>query len=529
MRKIKILSLLAFAAFAAVSFNACKDDDGGDDNNSDGVMFTEGDVQYKMSLGELKDNDSELTFTQTYEYIKPFDLKEEIAYTFKYNADSLPQNDSAAQSGKQNYPITDAYMVIECGSEENAQIVRDSLLGGDDANYTITVDGSKLTCTFKNVEGMTYAAVEALYNQYADKISSQRKKNDAAKAKEDAEAKKQEAENNRPTNYNFDRDSVGAIVSTDSTIGFTLVKDGVAAVYSFTFNKNTNMITNGTVICVCKNSDVAKAYAKEHMKDKNANGQLLYKSINLDGCNVTFVYSDSAIIGLTKDAIILAQKNGKCPDVESVLGSAGNNNEEENNEENNGNQQEENNNSQNTENGQNGQSENNDTPVPQIVPEENSNIKPGENENNNEDPLPHEPIVDNGEGESVAKSIVGRWEVTSARMIGEGISISVTAEELGVDYLDFASDGNFSNEWITEEGEKEADLGVYSINDDVIKFVWDDDEEDLYGFSLSGDTLILYEYCFYVPETDTIYETYDSVPENVESVRAERQFIYKRI
>ena len=79
MRKIKILSLLAFAAFTAVSFNACKDDDGGDDNNSDGVMFTEGDVQYKMSLGELKDNDSELTFTQTYEYIKPFDLKEEIA------------------------------------------------------------------------------------------------------------------------------------------------------------------------------------------------------------------------------------------------------------------------------------------------------------------------------------------------------------------------------------------------------------------------------------------------------------------
>ena len=530
MRKIKILSLLAFAAFAAVSFNACKDDDGGDDNNSDGVMFTEGDVQYKMSLGELKDNDSELTFTQTYEYIKPFDLKEEIAYTFKYNADSLPQNDSAAQSGKQNYPITDAYMVIECGSEENAQIVRDSLLEGDVANYTITVDGSKLTCTFKNVEGMTYAAVEALYNQYADKISSQRKKNDAAKAKEDAEAKKQEAENNRPTNYNFDRDSVGAIVSTDSTIGFTLVKDGVAAVYSFTFNKNTNMITNGTVICVCKNSDVAKAYAKEHMKDKNANGQLLYKSINLDGCNVTFVYSDSAIIGLTKDAIILAQKNGKCPDVESVLGSAGNNNEEENNEENNGNQQEENNNSQNTENGQNGQNENNDTPVPQIVPEENSNIKPVENEeNNNEEPLPHEPIIDNGEGEAVANSIVGRWVASSIKLVGEGVDLSAPVDENDLDYLDFASDGNCSNEWF-DEGEKVVDRAVYSINDTVLKFTWNEDNEmDFYYFSLSGDTLILYEYCYYCAETETVYEKRDNVPEHVEVALAQKQYVYKRM
>ncbi|MBO7145549.1 MAG: lipocalin family protein [Salinivirgaceae bacterium] len=575
MKKIfRNMLLMAGAAALALNFASCKGD-GEDDNKNEeeAVLFTDGDVQYKMSLSELKDADNQLSFTQIIEYIKPIDLKEEITFTFKYNsgseaapADSVAPADSSASQPvveKKDYPIIDASMVINCGSEANAQMVRDSMLT-DTVSYDIAVEGSKVVCTYKQevIKYMTYASAETIYNELAKQLGDQRKKNDANKAKEESDAKKQEAENNRKTNYNFDRDSVGGIVSTDSTIGFTLVKSGVAAVYSYTFDKTTGMITSGSVVCVCKNSDVAKAYAKEHMKDKNAKGQLIYKSINLDGSNVIMVYSASAIEGLHKRDIVAAQQSGQEPDASSIgkeiepeennteennggenngENNGGENNGGESNEENNGNQQEENNNSQNTENEsnengntqnpENGQNENNDDPVPQIIPEENSNIKPDENENNNnnEEPLPHEPIIDNGEGEVVAKGIVGKWESTSDRVVGEGISISVTAEELGVDYLDFASDGNFSNEWFTEEGEKVVDLGVYSINDDVLKIVWDDNEEVLYRFSLSGDTLIVYEYCFYVSETDTLYETYDSVPEHAESVRAEIQHVYKRI
>lgn len=553
---------MAGAVALAFNFASCKGDGEDEKKDEEAVVFTDGDVQYKMSLSELKDADNQLSFTQIIEYIKPIDLKEEITFTFKYNsgseaapADSVAPADSSASQPvveKKDYPIIDATMVVNCGSEANAQMVRDSMLS-DTVSYDIAVEGSKVVCTYKQdiIKYMTYSVAEAMYNKLAEQLGDQRKKNDANKAKEESDAKKQEAENNRKTNYNFDRDSVGGIVSTDSTIGFTLVKSGVAAVYSYTFDKTTGMITSGSVVCVCKNSDVAKAYAKEHMKDKNAKGQLIYKSINLDGSNVIMVYSASAIEGLHKSDILLAQQLGKEPDGSSIgkepepeennteENNGGENNGGESGEENNGNQQEENNNSQNTENEsnengntqnpENGQNENNDDPIPQILPEENDNIKPGENESNNEEPLPHEPIIDNGEGEAVAKGIVGKWETTGARVVGEGISISVTAEELGVDYLDFASDGHFSNEWITEEGEKEADLGVYSINDNVLSFVWDDNTEDLYGFSLSGDTLILYEYCFYVSETDTIYETYDSVPEHAECVRLERQFIYKRI
>ena len=563
-RIFRSMFLMAGAAALALNFASCKGDSEDDNKNEDAVLFSDGDVQYKMSLSELKDEDNQLTFTEIIEYIKPIDLKEEINFTFKYGAGSeaapadsvAPADSTPAQTvEKKDLPITAATMVVNCGSEANAQMVRDSMLT-DTVTFEITLDGSKVVCTYKKeiLEHMTYSVAETIYNELAKQLGDQRKKNDANKAKAESDAKKQEAENNRKTNYNFDRDSVGGIVSTDSTIGFTLVKSGVAAVYSYTFDKTTGMITSGSVVCVCKNSEVAKTYAKEHMKDKNAKGQLLYKSINLDGSNVIMVYSASAIEGLNKRDIVLAQQLGKEPDGSSIGREPEpepepeeNNTEENNGGENNGgnteNQQEENNNSQNesnengnTQNQGNEQNENNDNPIPQIIPEDNnSNIKPGENENNNnnnnnnEEPLPYEPIIDNGEGEAVANGIVGRWEVAYGKLVGEGVSLSVSAEEMGVDYLDFASDGNFSNEWLSEKGEKEADLGVYSINDNVLKFVWDDNTEDLYRFSLSGDTLILYEDCFYCPETDSVYDTIDSVPEHEEYVRAERQFIYKRI
>lgn len=554
MKKIfRNMLLMAGAAALALNFASCKGDSEDDNNNEEAVLFTDGDVQYKMSLSELKDEDSELSFVQTIEYIKPFDLKEDITFTFKYNAgneaapaDSVAQNDSAASQPveKKDLPIVEASMVINCGSEANAQMVRDSMLT-DTVSYDIAVEGSKVVCTYKQevIKYMTYASAETIYNELAKQLGDQRKKNDANKAKEESDAKKQESENNRKTNYNFDRDSVGGIVSTDSTIGFTLVKSGVAAVYSYTFDKTTGMITSGSVICVCKNSDVAKAYAKEHMKDKNAKGQLIYKSINLDGSNVIMVYSASAIEGLHKRDIVAAQQSGQEPDTASIGREPEPEPEpepEENNGENTENQQEENNNSQNPENEQNengnnqnpenGQNENNDDPIPQILPEENSNIKPVENEeNNNEEPLPHEPIIDNGEGEAVANSIVGRWVASSIKLVGEGVDLSAPVDENDLDYLDFDSDGNCSNEWF-DEGEKVVDRAVYSINDTVLKFTWNEDNEmDFYYFSLSGDTLILYKYCYYCAETETVYEKRDNVPEHVEVALAQKQYVYKRM
>ena len=555
MKKIfKSMFLMAGAVALAFNFASCKGDGENDNKNEEeAVLFTDGDVQYKMSLSELKDADSQLSFTQIIEYIKPFDLKEDITFTFKYNAgneaapaDSVAQNDSAASQPveKKDLPIVEASMVINCGSEANAQMVRDSMLT-DTVSYDIAVEGSKVVCTYKQevIKYMTYASAETIYNELAKQLGDQRKKNDANKAKEESDAKKQEAENNRKTNYNFDRDSVGGIVSTDSTIGFTLVKSGVAAVYSYTFDKTTGMITSGSVVCVCKNSDVAKAYAKEHMKDKNAKGQLIYKSINLDGSNVIMVYSASAIEGLHKRDIVAAQQSGQEPDTASIGREPEPEPEpepEENNGENTENQQEENNNSQNPENEQNengnnqnpenGQNENNDDPIPQILPEENSNIKPVENEeNNNEEPLPHEPIIDNGEGEAVANSIVGRWVASSIKLVGEGVDLSAPVDENDLDYLDFDSDGNCSNEWF-DEGEKVVDRAVYSINDTVLKFTWNEDNEmDFYYFSLSGDTLILYEYCYYCAETETVYEKRDNVPEHVEVALAQKQYVYKRM
>ena len=540
--------LMAGAVALAFNFASCKGDSEDDNKNDDAVVFTDGDVQYKMSLSELKDNDSELTFNQKIEYIKPIDLKEDITFTFKYSADSVAASDSAS-SDKKSLPITDASMVINCGSESNAQMVRDSMMT-DTVSYNISVEGSKVICTYKKevLENMTYAAAEAFYNELAKKLGEQRKKNDANKAKEENDAKKQEAENNRKTNYNFDKDSVGAVISTDSTIGYTLVKSGVAAVYNFTFDKNTGMITSGSVVCVCKNSDVAKAYAKEHMKDKNANGQLLFKSINLDGSNVIMVYSDSAIAGLNKRDIVAAQQSGKEPDATSIGNNTNveENNEGENNGENTENQQEENNNSQNSENEQNengngqntennqnenNQNENNNSENTELTPEENSNIRPGENEENNNgenvEPNIPEILPENGENEEVA-SIVGRWVASSIKLVGEGVDLSAPADENDLDYLVFASDGNCSNEWF-DEGEKVVDRAVYSINDTVLEFVGDNNEMDFYYFSLSGDTLILYEYCFYCAETETVYEKRDNVPEHVEVVLAQKQYVYKRM
>jgi hypothetical protein len=564
MKRIKIFSLLALTAFAVASFNACKGDKEDDNTNDDAVVFTDGDVQYKMSLSELKDNDSELSFNQVIEYIKPIDLKEDITFTFKYSSDSVAASDSAS-SDKKSLPITEASMVIDCGSESNAQMVRDSMLT-DTVSYNISVEGSKVICTYKKevLENMTYAAAEAFYNELAKKLGDQRKKNDANKAKEENDAKKQEAENNRKTNYNFDKDSVGAVISTDSTISYTLVKSGVAAVYNFTFDKNTGMITSGSVVCVCKNSDVAKAYAKEHMKDKNANGQLLFKSINLDGSNVIMVYSDSAIAGLNKRDIVAAQQSGKEPDASSIGSNTDveENNEGENNGENTENQQEENNNSQNSENEQNGngnnqntennqsennqsennqnennqnennQNESNNSENTELTPEENSNIKPGENEQNNNgenvEPNIPETEPENGENEEVA-SIVGRWVASSIKLVGEGVDLSAPVDENDLDYLDFDSDGNCSNEWF-DEGEKVVDRATYSINDTVLKFTWNEDNEmDFYYFSLSGDTLLLYKYCFYCPETETVYESRDHVSEHVEFVLTQKQYVYKRM
>ena len=529
MKKIfRNMLLMAGAAALALNFASCKGDSEDDNKNEEAVLFTDGDVQYKMSLSELKDENSELSFVQTIEYIKPFDLKEDITFTFKYNAggeveptDSVPSTDSSANQtvDKKDLPIIEALMVINCGSDANAQMVRDSMLT-DTVSYDITVEGSKVICNYKKetLENMTYAVAESIYNNLAKQLGEQRKKNDANKAKEETDAKKQEAENNRKTNYNLDRDSVGAIISTDSTIEFTLVKAGVAAVYSYKIDNGGNVVS-GSVICVCKNSDVAKAYAKEHMKDKNAKGQLIYKSINLDGSNVIMVYSASAIEGLHKRDIVAAQQSGKEPDTASI-GREPEPEPEENNGENTENQQEENNNSQNSENEQNengnnqntenNQNENNNTENTELNQEENSNIKPVENEENNNgenvDPIP-QILPENGEN-----ALVGKWKIFSMVADYDGdIDDSIVEDEGMESELEFTNDGKFISIAKKKSGYEERVEGTYTISGNVvIVTVSDEEEEDDGGwfyFSVSGNTLVLISEDYYDKETGEYFET----------------------
>ena len=106
-RIFKSMFLMASAVAVALNFASCKGDEGGDDNNDDDKVVIEGKdgAKYTVKISDLSDNDEELSYTVTYNYIAPEEVKVEYQNIFKYTftadapavADSAAQNDSVAK------------------------------------------------------------------------------------------------------------------------------------------------------------------------------------------------------------------------------------------------------------------------------------------------------------------------------------------------------------------------------------------------------------------------------------------------
>lgn len=178
MKNIKLLSMLAFAAYVAVSFNACKGDDGGDDDNEsvyNSAEWTEiGDsIKYSVAFTDLDDEDNILSFKQKYTFVKPFDATAEYSYTFKYepieavvpdstvnDTVAAPAADSITAVNKNNFPIVEGRIEVICSNSEIAEMFYESMLE-DTADYTVTIDGTTIKCEWKkaSLDDMTYSSV----------------------------------------------------------------------------------------------------------------------------------------------------------------------------------------------------------------------------------------------------------------------------------------------------------------------------------------------------------------------------------
>ena len=122
-------------------------------------------------------------------------------------------------------------------------------------------------------------------------------------------------------------------------------------------------------------------------------------------------------------------------------------------------------------------------------------------------------------------SIVGKWQYTSMKIEGNGVTLSFEAEEGEIEIIEFKSDGTYVS---TSEmgGDKEVVTGKYSTNGDVIT-VTDDKfkEEEKMKFSLSGNTLVFFEEGYYNVIEDTFYETQ---PEGEDYPHVKMSMIYSR-
>ena len=381
-RIFKSMFLMASAVAVALNFASCKGDEGGDDNNDDDKVVIEGKdgAKYTVKISDLSDNDEELSYTITYNYIAPEEVKVETQNIFKYAADapaapdSTAVSDSSAQSSpaevvKDSLPITQWKMIVTCSKEEYAQMMYEEMKADSaDEEYTsVTIDGKTITCVIDDTEGLTYSMVKALYDKEKSEIGSA-----IAKAKEAAEAaknKEKDPEENpeKPnTNTKNNRLNLSANAnevksdSTSLTLTYVNANAGRGVAYSFTLNAD-GTFASGTVVVAFKDADAAKAYAKSEGKAKNENGDRIYKSVSIDGGNVVLTYSSKALAEMTK-ATAEAMFNEKKAEIAAA--APANNTEENNGEngENNGENGEENGEENNTEN----QDENNnDEPQPE--------------------------------------------------------------------------------------------------------------------------------------------------------------------
>lgn len=122
-------------------------------------------------------------------------------------------------------------------------------------------------------------------------------------------------------------------------------------------------------------------------------------------------------------------------------------------------------------------------------------------------------------------SIVGKWQYASMTIEGSGVSVTFDAEKGDIDILEFKSDGTYvSTSEI--EGDTEVVTGKYTINGDVLTITDDKfKEEEKIKFSLSGNTLVVYEEGYYDAAKD---EFYDTQPEGEDFPKVKMSMTYKR-
>ena len=90
-------------------------------------------------------------------------------------------------------------------------------------------------------------------------------------------------------------------------------------------------------------------------------------------------------------------------------------------------------------------------------------------------------------------SIVGKWEYTSTKVEGKGVTLAFDAEEGESEIFEFKSDGTCTNT-TEDDGGKEVVTGKYSTNGNILSII-DDKDGDEYKikFSVSGNTLGIQE------------------------------------
>ena len=122
-------------------------------------------------------------------------------------------------------------------------------------------------------------------------------------------------------------------------------------------------------------------------------------------------------------------------------------------------------------------------------------------------------------------SIVGKWQYASMTIEGSGVSVTFDAEKGDIDILEFKSDGTYvSTSEI--EGDTEVVTGKYTLNGDVLTITADIfKEEEKIKFSLSGNTLVVYEEGYYDAAKD---EFYDTQPEGEDFPKVKMSMTYKR-
>lgn len=360
-RIFKSMFLVASAVAVALNFASCKGDDGEDDNNNDDNVVVEKDgAKYTVKISDLNDNDEELSYTVTYNFIAPEEAKVEYQNIFKYTftADEPALADSTGEAKpetadvvKDSLLIVSWKVVITCSKEEYAQKMYDDMKADttDLAKYaTLEIDGKTITGIFDDLEGLTYSMVKDMYEEEKAEIDS-----DIAKAKKAAEAEKNKAENkteetkpstsakNSRLDLTKDADETKKD-STSLTLTYVNASAGCGVAYNFKHNAE-GTFESGIVVVAFKNADEAKAYAKSESRAKDENGDRIYKSVSVDGGNVVLAYSSKALAGMTNESVN-QQFNAKKAEIAAAVPV---NNNEENNGENNGNEE---NNAENSEN-----------------------------------------------------------------------------------------------------------------------------------------------------------------------------------